>query len=83
MISPIVQNKPATVANTDEAHADVPAPNALWCDQSAAKHPAWLPDHGARRLCCGLALVAMAANTRLGLRTVINRDDGYVLLEAP
>ena len=83
MIAPILQNKPATAAKTDEAPFDASAPNTLRWDQSAAKHAGWLPDHRARRLRWILALLFTTANTRLGLRTVSDRDDGYVLLEAP
>jgi hypothetical protein len=37
---------------------------------SLGKHPVWLADHVARRLCWGLALVIVAATAKAGLRAV-------------
>ena len=37
---------------------------------SLGKHPVWLADHVARRLCWGLALVIVAATAKVGLRAV-------------
>ena len=58
------------MSNTDLVPLDTAIPRDLLARLSRGKHPGWLTDQRARWLRWGLALVIVAATTRIGLRAV-------------